>query len=54
MRIVELQKESRIWRITEEESGNAIIVIMSDGELEFYKAIEVRYGYFESLKRSED
>lgn len=54
MDIVELQKESRVFRVTEESSGKALIIIMSDGDLEFYGSIELKYGYFESCKEKED
>jgi len=53
MKIVELQKESRIFRVTEELSGKELIIIMDDGDLQFYGQIELKYGYYESCLEKE-
>jgi len=53
LKIVELQKESRIFRVTDESSGNELIIIMEDGDLQFYGQIELKYGYFESCLKKE-
>ena len=50
MEIVELQN-IKIFRVTDESSGNYVIVIMDEGELEFYTPIEMKYSYFEKSKR---
>ena len=52
MNVTELQKECRIWRISD-HLGNEVIIIMEDGDLEFYSPIEIKYGYFESQKKKE-
>ena len=46
MKVTQLQN-IKVYRIQDDNYTEEIIIIMDEGELEFYKEIEIKYSNFE-------
>jgi hypothetical protein len=49
MEITELQNV-KVYRVRDDMVTDEMIIIMDEGELQFYTEIELKYSYFEKAK----